>query len=262
MLAGVMKKVLKPLRLSKKALFLADSLHGNGPTLDEVERLKLRYVVGGGGLPDAERVIAEQPESQWHDLGQNEKCGWRESAVCVCWFQSAKWKKKRLLVGRRVWREGELFPRYYCVLTNLTQKALTCKGHKEFAQKVWRLYDAKGRMELRYQEVLSDLDMHHPPCQEHMRNLGYYTLGTFAHTLGVGVKLLGGREEKPPKDGMPKRVHVRPRGGMRLWRMRRRLFSVPARIVRHARHLRVIFLGASEEVSAQLREWSLRLSRC
>lgn len=270
LLPRVMDDVVRPLKLGDKALMLADALHGNGPTLDIVEGQNLHYVVGAGALKETHRVLEERAESEWHELGGDERRGWRESAVCTCWIQCENWPEKRLLVGRRVWVEGELFPMLYGVLTNLSREDVSAEASKEFALKAWRLYDAKGRMERSYKELLSDLGLHHPPCREHIRNAGFYSLATLAHTLGVAVKLIGGRGDDPrrgeqakdKRDGAPPRIHVRARRGMRLWRVRRRLFALPARVSRHARRLRIEFLGVSDAIRAQFERWYQAIQRC
>ena len=60
----------------------------------------------------------------------------------------------------------------------------------------------------------------------------------------------------------PQRVRVRPRRGMRLWRVRRRLFSLPARVARHARRLKIEFLGVAESIATQFRRWLAAIERC
>ena len=270
MLPEVVERVLKPLKLHEKALVLADSLYGDEPSLSVVEQEKLFYVVGAGGLTETDRVLRERCEIEWMDQGPDPKRGWSSTALCQCWLQCEDWPEKRLLVGRRVVREGELFPTYYGVMTNLTEKALSVETGEAFAREVWRLYDAKGRMELSYKELLSDLNLHHPPCREHVRNAGFYALATLAHTLGAGVKLIGSRSDenrrrervKAKRGGVPERTRVRPRRGMRLWRVRRRLFTLPARISRHARRLRVTFLGVSPHVQAQFQRWRAAIAVC
>ena len=262
--------VVKPLKMEKKALFLADSLHGNEPSLRVVEQQKWSYVVGAGALTEAQQVLRDRCEAEWIDLGPNPKHGWSSSSVCQCWFQCADWPEKRLLVGRRVVREGEMFPTYYGVLTNLTPERLGCADGENFICRVWRLYDAKGRMELGYKDLLSDLNLHHPPCGEYLRNAGFYALATLAHTLGVGVKLIGesstqsnDRERKKKKrNGVPGRIHVRPRRGMRLWRVMRRLFTIPARVASHARRQRVILLGSPPDLREQFMRWYTAIASC
>lgn len=266
----VNERVLKPLKLQSKALVLADSLHGNEASLGVMEGEGLRYVVGASALTETQRVLAERSEAEWLDLGPNAGRGWDSSAICLCWIQCADWPEKRLLVGRRVLREGEMFPTYNGVLTNLGETELGTKDAADFAKKVWRLYDAKGRMELGYQELLSDLGLHHPPCQEQLRNAGFYSVATLAHTLGVGVKLIGEssrdqrrREQKRSKrEGVPPRIHVRPRRGMRLWRVRRKLFALPARVSRHARRLRLEFLGVAADVRLEFERWYQAICSC
>jgi hypothetical protein len=300
MLPGVVEGVLKPLRLRDRALFLADSLHGDGPSLDVVEGQGLRYVVGAGKLSETNRVLSERTEGEWHDEGHDAKRRWT-SALCLTWADCEGWAHKRLLVGRRVVRDGELFAEYHGVMTNLSEADLGARTAVEFMQAVWSLYDAKGRMELGYQDLLSDLGLHHPPCQKHVRNSGFYALATLAHTLGVGLKLvasradedkrreraqskrdgeeseaLGGEHPKrgggegeglgraPSKrDAVPPRVRVKPRRrGMRLWRVARRLFAIPARVTWHARRMRIEFLGVSAAIRSQFERWHLCISRC
>jgi len=263
LLPQVRREVLAPLKLDKKALLLADSLHGDEPTLRVVEDEEMAYIVGAGSLKETQRVLEERAAWEWHELGADRKRGGSDSAVCQCWIQCGSWPEKRLLVGRRVTREGEMFPTYYGVVTNLTPEALGAGDTVEFAQKVWRLYDAKGRMELSYKELLSDLGLHHPPCQEHRRNAGFYALATLAHTVGMAVKLFGQRADderraqraQAKRHGVPQRIRVKPRRGMRLWRVRRRLFALPARVRRHARRLRLEFLGVSADIQAQFHGW-------
>jgi hypothetical protein len=263
----VQKRVIGPLNLTGKVLFLADSLHGNEPALREVERQKWSYVVGGGALKETERLLRERSEAEWIDTGADPERGWSSTAVCQCWVQCKEWGEKRLLVGRRVTREGEMFPEYYGVLTNLTPERLGVMDGEDFLLRVWRLYDAKGRMELGYKDLLSDLNLHHPPCREQIRNAGFYAMATLAHTLAMGVKLIGEssakRQGKRVKQGATTEPgHARPRRGMRLWRIMRRLFALPARVVSHARRLKVTLLGVSPEVQAQFQHWYEAIARC
>lgn len=268
LLPQVMDQVVRPLGLDRKALLLADSLHGVGPTLDLIESEGLSYVVGAGALREAQRVLESRQECEWYDLGSNSKRGWSSSAVCVCWVQCPNWPKKRLMVGRRITREGEMFPMVYGVITNLRPEDVGASGGKKFALKIWRLYDAKGGMELGYSELLSDLGLHHPPCQEHLRNAGFYAVATLAHTVGMALKLIAGRHDDPARrkrvrekrNGVPPRVRIR--RGMRLWRLRRRLFAIPARVSRHARRLKVELLGVSPAIRIQFERWFLKVQRC
>jgi len=109
MLGDVMEKVLKPLRLDKRALFLLDSLHGDEVTLSRIEEWEgrgARYIVGANKLKKTASTLSDLSEYAWVDSGANKAMGWSASSVCVCWLQCDGWGKKRTLVGRRFMREG------------------------------------------------------------------------------------------------------------------------------------------------------------
>jgi hypothetical protein len=118
-------------------------------------------------------------------------------------------------------------------------------------------------METQYKDALSDLGLHHPPCQEIVRNAGFYAVASLAHTLGVGVDLLGSgiaeRGSDTRKDGA-KRKRPRP-VRMRLWRLCRRIFTIPAQVVRHARVLRVTLLGVAEVVRREFETMLQNIAR-
>ncbi len=266
MLPGVVDEVLGPLKLKDRALVLFDSLHGDGPTLKAIEGLGLRYVVGANKLSRAGAVLQEMAEVQWQPLGARPELCWAASAVCTAWIQCEDWEAKRLLVGRRWRREGEFLTQYRAVMTNLTQAdvAHLTKGGRSFAEAVWRLYDRKGAMEIGYKELLDDLGLHHPPCRELARNRGFYAVATLAHTLGRAVDLIGGkspeRGRKCRRDGR-NRKRPRPRS-MRLWRVRRTLFALPARVTLHARQATVRLLGVSAHSEPLFKHYWSAVCRC
>jgi len=266
MLPGVVDKVLSPLKLKKRALVLMDSLHGDGPTLEAIETLGLRYVVGANKLVRATTTLEEMAEVQWRPCGPRPALGWSESSVCTAWIQCASWSGKRLLVGRRWSREGEFIFQHRAVMTNLTEADvahLTNDG-RSFAEAVWRLYDRKGAMEVGYKELLDDLGLHHPPCRELVRNRGFYAVATLAHTLGRAVDLIGGksseRASKRRRDGQ-NRKRPRPRS-MRLWRVRRTLFAVAARVTTHARLATVRLLGVGPQGEQLFNQYWTAVCRC
>ena len=91
-------------------------------------------------------------------------------------------------------REGEFIYNYSGVMTNLSQDdvaAIMRKRKASFAEAIWRLYDYKAACETYFKDLLDDLGLHHPPCQQHVRNAGFYALGALAHTLGRAVDLIG-----------------------------------------------------------------------
>ena len=63
-LATLLIKVIEPLGWRLKSLFLMDSLHGDGPTLDRLEAENLYYVIGAGKLQAAQKALAGLPQWQ------------------------------------------------------------------------------------------------------------------------------------------------------------------------------------------------------
>jgi hypothetical protein len=266
LLAEVDRAVLRPLKLHAQALVLADSLHGDDSTLTQLESAHLHYVVGANKLALTETTLMEQPETVWENTGARRNLGWAASGACVCWLQCKDWAHKRLLVGRR-WRpEGEMLWRYAGVLTDLREKDVRPMLERglSFARAVWRLYDAKAGMETLYQDGLSDLGLHHPPCQALVRNKGFYAVAALAWTLGTAVDVLGGADEgrgsRVRQDG-GERARSTPRR-MRLWRLRRELFALPGRVVRHARELKVKLLGLAVSTRQIFECYWGKLCRC
>lgn len=263
----VVDQVLAPLKLKDRALVFVDSLHGDGPTLEEMEKLGVHYIAGANKLTATQATLACLSEHAWRPCGAREELKWSESAVCQCWLQCEGWSKKRLLVGRR-WRKQDEFVYHYSgVLTDLSDKevkAMMSRRGQGLAQAIWWLYDRKGAMEIGYQELLEDLGLHHPPCEKLAGNRGFYAVASLAHTLGRAVDLIGG---KNPERGNAKRrdgqsrKRARPRS-MRLWRLRRRLWALPARITSHGRGLKVKLLGVSAPVRKQFERYWDALCRC
>ena len=266
MLVGVVEEVLEPLQLKAVALVLMDSLHGDGPTLDELEQERLHYIVGANKLSATEATLQDRSEWEWQSTGPNARRGWAESAVCVCWIQCEHWPTKRLLVGRRWRREDEFLWNYAGVITDLTEDAVQHLRRRglSFAQAIWRLYDTKAGMEDYYKDLLEDLSLHHPPCRELVRNRGFYAVATLAHTLARAVDLIGG---KSPERGTMKRQDGRRRRRpkprrIRLWRLRRVFFALAGRVATHARCAIVTLLGVHEITHREFERLWLNVCRC
>ena len=266
MLPETVEHLLKPLRLHKRALLLLDSLHGDGPTLDAVESHKLRYVIGANKLERTDSTLKEQAEAVWQTTGARTDLGWADSGVCACWLQCPEWKTKRLLVGRRWRREGEFLWNYSGVLSNLSEADVADMTERgmSFAEAIWRLYDHKAGCENHFKDLLEDLGLHHPPCQEHVRNAGFYALGALAHTLGRGVDLIGGRSPERGsiwrQDGA-RRKRRKPKR-MRLWRLRRQFLAITALITCRGREATVTTQGLSQDQRQALDLYWLQICRC
>lgn len=262
----VVDDVLKPLKMKKTALVLLDSLHGDGPTCDIIEGAGLRYVIGANKLEETRRVLREQPEIVWRKSGDDPKRDMHEKAVCHCWIQCHGWSKKRVLVGMRWKRKNDMFYEYAGLLTNVTEGDVDniIKRGRSYEEAINHLYSLKSGMENCYKDVLEDLGLHHPPCQEHKRNAGFYSVVTMAHTLIRGTEMIGGkgtgRGETKRKDGK-KRKQATPRS-MQVWRLMRRYLTLPARISYHEREITITFLGICDVIREEIRHYWFNLCGC
>jgi hypothetical protein len=264
MLGQVAERVLAPLKLKGQALALLDSLHGDQTTLKQLEQARLHYVVGANKLARTTQTLAELSELAWQNTGARRELNWSASGVCACWLQCEQWEDKRLLVGRRWMREGEMIWNNSGVLTDLREKDVRAMMERglSFAQAVWELYDFKAGMETLLKDGLSDLGLHHPPCQQHQRNSGFYALGALAWLLAGAVNIIGGHKRPGARPARRNRNRRRRMARMRLWRLRRELFTLPGRVARHARELRVQLLGLGEAQRRLFTHYWDQICRC
>ena len=207
LLPEVVKDVLKATRLDRKALLFLDSLHGDGPTLEDVEACGLHYLIGANKLVLTQKVLQDQPEFVWEDTGSDPSRQIEKSGICVCQIQCAGWKKARTLIGKRWMLTGTFLYHYAGVLTDLEPADVKHIMNRKmsYAASLLSLYNRKMGMEDYYKEPLEDLGLHHPPCQEYELNAGFYAVAALVHVLGRCVDLLGGdrkeRGETRRKDG-------------------------------------------------------------
>lgn len=261
----LLEELIEPLGWRSKSLFLMDSLHGDGPTLDKLEAEKLYYVIGANKLKAAQRVLEELPEWQWQDVSEKERrSDCQAEQTCVCSVQCSGWPDKRLLVGKRFKREGELIWNTVSVITNLPSARLqeSSQNDSGFARKVWQLYSSKMGMENHFKDVLIDLSGHRVPCSKLLHNRGYYALLSLAYNLSRGVDLIGGRTLRGKKRRQCKAHKRAPAKWMRIWNLRRRLFSLPARIIVHARKASLRFLGGGKSNLKLFESYWKAIARC
>jgi hypothetical protein len=246
-------RVLRPRRLMKQVLIVLDSLYGNGPTLEQLEgyREKPAYVVGVGGLSEAQRVMGELPEWYWRDTGEDRGRGWAASGLSEAWLRCGDWGRQRTMVCRRWRKAGEMIWNYAAVVTNLEREdARVARATQEaggFAQGVWGLYSHKQAMENQWKDLLRDLSLHHPPCAGARVNAVFYAMASLAYNLSVGVRRLG--------------LGGGAWSGMTLWRLRRDFFQLGAYARRHGRVVVMRFLDAREYLTRLLLAAMGRLAR-
>lgn len=237
--------------LRARALMLLDSLYGHESTLSLLERegREVSYVVGANNLVRMKRDLEDRPDHLWRPARPVR--GWARVEVCSLWLRCAEWPSKRLCVGRRVWREGDMLPEHFGVVTNLDRgdrrvRKLMARHGLGFEEAVWRLYDGKQAQENLWKDQLIDLGLHHPPCARLAANDIFYALAAVAANLATGVRRLA--LEGPSRS-------------MRLWRLRRDVIDIAATVVRHARRVIVQLTDARAHYVAQLHAAMLRVWR-
>jgi hypothetical protein len=216
-----------------KSYFYADSGSSAGELLTHTAgaaftRWSVSYNKWTGPL---ERLAGEQPESAWGEEAQRH--GVTETYAWVKHTPEGMEQAQRFAACR--WKgPGEMFWRYAFVACE--------KDAARTPRAVFERHRLKGACEQRFSEVLSDLDLHHPPCLSLMANRAFYALATLAYNILTALKVLDLDDEQ------------------QTWRVRtitRHLLTVPATQVSHAnrRRLRICV------PAGMLRWWRLFLTR-
>ena len=188
------------------AYFFADSASSEGKHLDLVRQSFGRWSISYKRWTEPlERVAAAQPASAW--------TAYEESNYAFVRHQPGGCAQPQLYAVRR-WRgKDELFDRYaFCA----------CEDGSRAPKSVWDRHDLKGERERMFSQLLTDLDLHHPPCLSLEANRAFYCLAALAYNVLTALKLL----ELP--------------AGHHAWRVRtliRHLPTLPAKLSRHARGL-------------------------
>jgi hypothetical protein len=134
--------------------------------------------------------------------------------------------------------DEDLFWRYSFVATHPSTGS---------AQAVFERHRLKGDYERRFSELLSDLDLHHPPCASLSANRAYYALATLAYNILQALKLIW----------MPVTEQ-----GLRVRTLVHRLLLIPVEIKRHARQFLACFYVPDHAVTWWRQFLSLILPRC
>lgn len=162
-------------------------------------------------------LAAELPESEWasEPVGEN---GAREA---FAWLRHQPGEAKhahRFAVVRHK-NAGEMFWHYgYVVGDDRTEQA-SRRGPKSCFER----HRLKGASEQGFSHLLSDLDLHHPPCEKLVANQMFYALGILAYNLMIALRTLD-----LPDDAQ----------GWRPRTMIRHLLTVPVKVSTHARKTR------------------------
>ena len=203
----------------KKARFYDDSASSAAKFIKEIEAAGFgSWSVSYNKWTDKlEKLAAELPESQWA-MEPPDQDGLVES---YAWVKHLPGEAERAYKFATVRRKGpeEMFWRYGFVVHDDT----TALGAERTPKSVLEFHALKGASEQGFSHLLSDLDLHHPPCEKLVANQMFYALGVLAYNLLIALRLL-----EMPDDAQG-------------WRPRtiiRNLLTVPVKVATHARYRR------------------------
>ena len=203
----------------------ADSASSAGKYLEAIDgafdRWSVSYNKWTGPL---EGNAALLPEETWSAPQLEE---WRDGTkheTNYTWlrYQPGGCEKPKLFaVVRHRRAEGEFFWRYQFV---------ACKEHEQLKtpQAAFERHRLKGDKERAFSELLSDFDLHRPPCKSLVANNAYYLLGALAYNILMALKVI-----YLPPEHQPKRVRT----------LLQHLLIIPVEIKRHARRMKAVFFA-------------------
>lgn len=191
--------------------FYADSGSSAGKFLNRIQEAGFsRWSVSYNKWTDVlDRLAAELPESQWSarppaDQPQ-EQYAWIKhqpgESKTAQEFATVRWKEN-----------GDLMWRYAYVVCQA--------GPKDNPPAVFERHRLKGAKEQGFSEVLSGLDLHHPPCSDLVANQAFYAIAMLAYNLLISLKVLE----------LPDEVQ-----GWRIHTLIRQLLTLPVSVSTHAR---------------------------
>jgi hypothetical protein len=197
---------------NRPSYFYADSGSSAGKFLNRITAGEFsRWSVSYNKWTDKlDRFSAELPESQWSVMPPanqpQEQYTWIKHQPGECAqvekFATVRWKN-----------EGDLMWRYAYV---------ACRaGEKDGPQAVFERHHLKGAKEQGFSDVLSGLDLHHPPCMDLTANQAFYAIGMLAHNILISLRVLDLPDEA------------------QAWRIKtiiRHLLTVPVSVSSHARY--------------------------
>jgi len=203
---GAFVQRAQPLWANTPRYLYADCASSEGKHLDLVKahfpRWSISYTKWTSPL---ERTAQEQPARVWQQQGESFHAFIRhmpEGAGQPHLYAVKRWRKP-----------DELFDRYtFCA----------CEESTRAPASVWERHAIKGEREKMFSQLLSDLDLHHPPCLQLNANRAYYTLASIAYNILTALK------------------HIELPDEHQQWRVRsiiRHLLTLPAKLSRHARGL-------------------------
>ena len=207
----------RPLWQGHSAYFYADSASSAVKYLQPIDAEGWQWSVSYNKWTTAlERQAQSWPEEQWTDATVR---AWKNGEKLLEQYTWIKHQPENasepiLFAVVRSKGEKELFWRYAFVACD--------RGRNGSPKAVFERHRLKGHKEQLFSEVLTGLDLHHPPCAELIANQMYYAVAALAYNLLVALKLLHLPEERQQ---------------CRLKTLIREIMILPGRFVTHARRM-------------------------
>jgi hypothetical protein len=199
--------------LEEKGLLYAIRLPANDVLYDEIKHLLTRPV----GRPSRKPII------RFHDF----------------MYKAASWQKKRRVVAKVEWHQGDLFPRVGFIVTNMSAKA----------DNVVKFYNGRGIAEQWIKEGKYALNWTRLSCKHFISNQVRLGLFVLAYNLGNFLRRL-----------------VLP-GKIKHWSLRSlltKLIKIGAKVLRHSRYVtfQMAEVAISKEIFAKILSRINRLRCC
>jgi hypothetical protein len=195
----------------------ADSASSAGKYLDVVEEHFGAWSVSyNKWVEPLEKKAGELPATEWSAVEQTQWRDGTEHQGQYAWFryQPGGCQKPKLFAVVRHKGPQEMFWRHAFI---------TCQEQNGSPRLAFEHHRLKGDKERAFSELLSDLDLHHPPCQDLQANRMFYALATLAYNALMALKLI-----HLPENQQPKRVRT----------LIRHLLMIPVELTRHARQIK------------------------
>jgi hypothetical protein len=229
-------KHLRPLLLETKDLwhpyaetgeahFFADSGSSAGKYLTIVDHYNWSWTISYNKWTDKlDNLSAALPESDWGPqiaavsrkgediLEQHSFVRHQPGEDCIKGHDFA-------VVRYQAATGGELLYRYAYVACGQASKVATPVTDPAASAATFAYHKTKGAHEHVFSNILSDLDLHHPPCKRFLSNEAWYALGAIANNLLRAVQALALPEDKQ---------------AMRLRSIIRECVVIPVRLTKHA----------------------------
>jgi hypothetical protein len=239
------QRIWEDAALLGEAHFFADSGSSAGKYLNLISPHRWSWSVSYNKWTEVPgRLAAALPESDWS--APQEAIGRQGQAIIEQhgWVRHQPGEADKALdfaVVRYRDKEGLGLWLYAFIACGAANRASTAH-QPETARAVFAQHKRKGAKELGFSELLSDMDLHHPPCQSKIANDMFYTLGALAYNLLQAFKVLHlGPDEQT----------------QRVRSIIRQIISVPIKLVRHANRTKARLLVPP----SWLRWWQLFLRK-